>query len=462
MTALMLFADLTGLMLAIVLGHLITANRFNFLFFDPGEVEHILTLGIIVFMFIWGKLYPGVGTNPADEIKFVTQYSSSALIIGMILNIILRPAWLSTTVTMLFISAFSIANILMMRWSVRILATQLGIWGVPVMVLARPAQVEEFTQYFLQRRRLGFVPVLAATDSDSRMANASLVPLVDLNSLLAGPSPRTRLENVDTILIDASFFGQNFTDRPFMQMLGKFQHIIFITQMDWLEGASLAVRDFEGLIGIEAHRNMLSTLDASAKRIVDIIGSLLGMLLLSPFLLIIAALIKLDSPGPVFYIQPRIGMNGKRIRVYKFRTMLMNADQALAEYLNMNAAAQQEWDKTQKLRNDPRVTGVGKFLRKFSIDELPQLFNVLRGDMSLVGPRPIMLDQAVLYGGAIDIYHGTRPGLTGLWQVSGRNRTTFQERANFDVYYVRHWSVWLDTYILLRTVWVVLSRDGAY
>jgi len=462
MTALMLFADLAGLTLAIVFGHLIAADPFNFLFFDPNEVEHVLILGIVVLTFISGRMYPGAGTNPAEEIKLVTQYSSSALIVGMMLNIVLRSAWLSATVTLLSISAFSIINILLLRWLVRIIAAQLGIWGVPVVILARPAQVEALTQYFLQRRRLGFMPVLSATDSENRTTIASVVPVVNLNSLLAGSSSQARLKAVDTILIDASFFGQNFADNPYMKLLDKFQHIIFISDMGWLEGASLAIRDFEGLIGVEARRNTLSALWSSLKRIVDFMGALLGMLLLAPFLLIIAVLIKLDSSGPVFYVQPRVGMDGKRIRIYKFRTMLMNAEQALAEHLNLNAAARLEWDQTQKLRGDPRITRVGKFLRKFSIDELPQLFNVLLGDMSLVGPRPLMVDQIIRYGGGIDIYRGIRPGMTGLWQVSGRNHTTFQERANFDVYYVRHWSIWLDIYIILRTVWVVLSRDGAY
>jgi lipopolysaccharide/colanic/teichoic acid biosynthesis glycosyltransferase len=142
--------------------------------------------------------------------------------------------------------------------------------------------------------------------------------------------------------------------------------------------------------------------------------------------------------------------------------MVINAEQALVDYLKQNAEAQREWDKTQKLRNDPRVTRVGMLLRRFSIDEIPQLFNVLLGDMSLVGPRPIMLNQIRMYAEGINIYQGVRPGMTGLWQVSGRNRTTFRERARFDVYYVRHWSIWLDIYILLRTVWIVLSHDGAY
>jgi Undecaprenyl-phosphate galactose phosphotransferase WbaP len=461
MTVLMLLADLTGLTLAIVIGHLLAADSFHFRFFAPSEVEHILMLGIILLVFRSGQLYPGAGISPAEEIRLVTQYSSSALIIGMILTLILRPAWLSSALTMLSISAFSIANILLIRWSVRIVAAQLGIWGEPVVVLARQGNADEFAQYFLQRRRLGFLPVLVITDADGKATINGPVPVIGVNNLLSGSLTRLPAD-VNTILIEDSFFGRNFTDSSHLQLLDLFQHIIFISDMDWLEGASLSIRDFEGLIGIEARREMINTPSSSIKRIVDMVGSFLGIVLLSPLLLMIAMLIRLDSPGPAFYAQPRLGMDGKRIKLYKFRTMVMNAEQALVDYLKGNEQAQREWNETQKLRNDPRVTRVGKILRRFSIDEIPQLFNVLLGDMSLVGPRPIMLNQIRIYGEAIDIYQGVRPGLTGLWQVSGRNRTTFRERARFDVYYIRHWSIWLDIYVLLRTVWIVLSHDGAY
>lgn len=198
------------------------------------------------------------------------------------------------------------------------------------------------------------------------------------------------------------------------------------------------------------------------KRMMDILVSIMLGILFLPVLLMTAILIKVDSPGPVFYKQARIGRGGRRIIIYKFRSMYLNREKALDEYLAKNSTAQQEWIETQKLRNDPRITRVGRWVREFSVDELPQLLNVLKGDMSMVGPRPILFDQKVLYGDKFDVYTSVRPGLTGFWQVSGRNRTTFYERSAFDVYYVFNWSFWLDISILLRTVWVVLSRDGAY
>ena len=148
--------------------------------------------------------------------------------------------------------------------------------------------------------------------------------------------------------------------------------------------------------------------------------------------------------------------------MWKFRTMVMNAEQVLENYLNKYPELRAEWEAGQKLKDDPRLTRVGKFLRKSSLDELPQLWNVLNGDMSLIGPRPIVEEERKRYEGRYQHYEQVRPGITGMWQVSGRNDTTYEERIQLDEYYVRSWSLWLDVYILIRTVWVVISCKGAY
>ena len=242
-----------------------------------------------------------------------------------------------------------------------------------------------------------------------------------------------------------------------------FRHVIFVSDMGWMEGASLSVHDFEGLTGIEARGNLLSPTGSAVKRTMDIIGSLLGMLLFAPFMVLLIVLIKLDSPGPIFYSQPRVGRNGKNICIHKFRTMVVRADQILDDYLKTNPDARREWNETRKLHYDPRITRVGKFLRAFSIDEIPQLLNVLLGDMSLVGPRPLPdYHHQILSPFMRDLRITIKPGITGMWQVSGRSNTGNSGLESLDVYYLRNWSVWLDIYILARTVWVVLARDGAY
>jgi lipopolysaccharide/colanic/teichoic acid biosynthesis glycosyltransferase len=173
-------------------------------------------------------------------------------------------------------------------------------------------------------------------------------------------------------------------------------------------------------------------------------------------------LIKLDSAGPVFYRQARIGRQGRKFYVYKFRTMVQNADQILQEYLESSPELKAEWLATHKLKEDPRVTHIGATLRKLSLDELPQLWNIIIGDMSLIGPRPIVDAEVEKYGKCFDLYIQVRPGLTGLWQVSGRNNTTYERRVELDQYYILNRSLKLDLQILWKTVFVVFKQDGAY
>jgi len=198
------------------------------------------------------------------------------------------------------------------------------------------------------------------------------------------------------------------------------------------------------------------------KRTLDLFVAISCALILAPLIAGIAVLIKLTSKGPVFYAQKRIGKNGIPFRVWKFRTMSENADELLKTYLADNPHLKVEWEESSKLKKDPRITTVGRFLRTTSLDELPQLANVLIGNMSLVGPRPLPVDDIDKYGEGMSHYENVSPGITGLWQVSGRNNTSYPERISLDGYYVENWSIWLDLYILAATVRVVLLREGAY
>ncbi|HEX7975695.1 MAG TPA: sugar transferase [Anaerolineales bacterium] len=200
----------------------------------------------------------------------------------------------------------------------------------------------------------------------------------------------------------------------------------------------------------------------AAKRGLDILAALAGLVLLGPLLVGLAVLIQFDSPGPPLYGQWRLGRGGKPFRLWKFRTMRHPTGNSLAGYLRAHPAARQEWDQYQKLHRDPRLTRLGRFLRRYSLDELPQLVNILTGEMSLVGPRPFMLKQREIYGSPYRDYIRLRPGLTGLWQVSGRNLISFHERAALDQTYIDCWSIQLECAILWRTLGAVLRGDGAY
>jgi exopolysaccharide production protein ExoY len=198
------------------------------------------------------------------------------------------------------------------------------------------------------------------------------------------------------------------------------------------------------------------------KRGFDIVGALAGIALLSPLLTLLALLVRFSDGGSVVYGHLRIGRNGKVFRCLKFRTMVENGDEVLAAHFARNPQDRKEWEATRKLQNDPRVTRVGTVLRKLSLDELPQILNILRGEMSFVGPRPVVRDELKLYGNAADCYLRSRPGLTGLWQVSGRNDVSYGSRVAFDRHYVENWSFAFDLKILAKTVPVVLSARGSY
>ncbi len=200
---------------------------------------------------------------------------------------------------------------------------------------------------------------------------------------------------------------------------------------------------------------------AFVKRLIDLFGSALLIVLSSPILLVVAAAIKLDASGPVFFVQKRVGRGGRIFGCYKFRTMVPDAESILAKVLEDNADLSEEWGKNQKLKNDPRITRLGSFLRSTSLDELPQLLNVAMGQMSLVGPRPALPEQLFAYGRGARWYFAVRPGLTGLWQVKARGNSHFGLRVALDCYYVRQLSIMTDFGILIQTISVVLSRRGA-
>jgi lipopolysaccharide/colanic/teichoic acid biosynthesis glycosyltransferase len=212
------------------------------------------------------------------------------------------------------------------------------------------------------------------------------------------------------------------------------------------------------LVGHAAVRR--TPLGAVAKRTTDVILVILGLLVLWPLFLLIATLVATDG-GPVLYRHRRIGMDGASFDCLKFRTMILGAGECLDEYLAYHPAEREEWESARKLTFDPRTTAVGRLLRRTSLDELPQLFNVLAGDMSLVGPRPVTSPELTYYGDSAGLYRAVRPGITGLWQISGRNDLSYEQRVDLDARYVKKQGFWRDIGILLKTPQVVLSRTGA-
>lgn len=215
------------------------------------------------------------------------------------------------------------------------------------------------------------------------------------------------------------------------------------------------------VILLRINHNLAKRSSRVIKRTMDIVCSLFGLIILSPALLVLSLIIRKDG-GEAIYKHTRVGHNGVEFECLKFRSMVVNSDKVLNDLLDSDLNSRLEWEKDFKLKNDPRITKIGRFLRRTSLDELPQLWNVLKGEMSLVGPRPIVREELERYQNEVDYYLMAKPGMTGLWQVSGRNNIDYETRVYFDTWYVKNWSLWNDIVILFKTVSAVLKRNGAY
>lgn len=241
---------------------------------------------------------------------------------------------------------------------------------------------------------------------------------------------------------------------------GKFTHLLIIPDLFGFASMGVPAKSLGGILGVEVRQQLLLPGPRLAKRVIDVALTAIGTLFILPFLLIIAALIKLDSKGPLFYTQKRLGRDGSYFDAYKFRTMHGDGEARLKAILDADPALKEEYEIYHKLKKDPRVTRVGRVLRKFSLDEFPQLLNVIKGDMSLVGPRPYIERELAAMSGQEKIILRAPPGMTGMWQVSDRNGMPFAQRVQIDVYYVRNWSPWLDIHILAKTFGVVVKGTG--
>jgi len=241
---------------------------------------------------------------------------------------------------------------------------------------------------------------------------------------------------------------------------GKFSHLLVIPDLFGFATLGVPAKNLGGILGVEVRQQLLLPGPRLAKRMMDVASTGLGVLFVLPFLALIALLIKLDSKGPIFYTQNRLGKDGEFFKAYKFRTMHGDGEERLKAILDADPQLRAEYEIYHKLRKDPRVTRIGRVLRKFSLDEFPQLLNVIKGDMSLVGPRPYIERELTEMGGQEKIILRAPPGMTGMWQVSDRNSTSFAQRVQIDVYYVRNWSPWLDIHILAKTFGVVVKGSG--
>jgi Undecaprenyl-phosphate galactose phosphotransferase WbaP len=404
-------------------------------------------------------LYPGYGLTPAEELRRQTYAIAATLAIVAVIAFAFQ---IGDSLSRLLVGLNFLGLLLLaplVRTFAKWLAMKLGLWGKRVVVLGNDGTGKDLILTLQNDWGLGLRPVAVF---DFRLTSqGGLLEGKSYGGTVAEALDLARRSRVDTVIFAMPRIRREYLAEFVGRANLSFRHIIVIPNLAGITNSAVVARDLAGTFGVEIKQNLLDPWARRAKRTLDLFGVVVGGLLISPLLLVLATLIKLQSSGPVLYKQQRLGSEGNHFCLYKFRTMHHEADEMLTKLLQDEPNLRSEWERNKKLRNDPRITWIGRILRKSSLDELPQLWNVLRGEMSLVGPRPALVEEVSKYGEVYALYQRMRPGITGLWQVSGRNDTSYEERLAMVAYYVRNWSIWLDLIILARTLKVVVFRWGA-
>lgn len=353
--------------------------------------------------------------------------------------------------------AMSYAFVCVSRLATRDILRKIGIWQNTVIIIGAGKTAERFVQAFSKNYQIvGFI------EDDTKKPLLQHYPCLGGFADIRGILHQHPVQDVVLATPGLSKKEQTtlfYLVQPYVRNVSVIPNIFGVPIGNVEIESSLDDR----LLVLKTRNNLNSLSNQLLKRVFDLVlGSVIAVMI-SPILLVLAIFIKLDSNGPAFYNAARIGKGGKTFKCYKFRSMYLNSDRILLDFLGKHPEAEEEWREFQKLRgDDPRVTHVGKFIRKYSLDELPQIFNVLKGEMSLVGPRPYLPREKEKIGRYLPVICMTTPGITGLWQVSGRSNISFHGRLHLDAWYVRNWSLWQDIVILFRTFGVVFGKKGAY
>lgn len=424
------------------------------------ELYQPLMLPVSIFfvtIYLMMGLYPGIGVGPVEELRRLSIGTTLGMLALMGLSFYLRNINLWSRAVLGLTWVFLLFSAPLARKVFRRVALWLGMWGVPVVVIGETEGVANVYRNLRRNRLTGLWPVLCIRTS----------PLTRLFPPPSSPGAgfleiRALFQNIDIVILVPEKAPLGAVKNVLLDKTHHFKRIIVMFDDARMGSVWFTPLHLVEHLGLEVTHQLINPAQQFIKRLLDLFLIFISLPFLLPLWGLIALAIKLDSPGPVFYTQKRVGHGGKDILIWKFRTMVANADEVLEQYLASDPALRAEWDRNFKLKHDPRITRMGRFLRRTSLDELPQLWNVLRREMSLIGPRPIVAEEIPLYGDDFDIYKQVVPGMTGLWQISGRNDTTYQERVNLDVYYVQNWSIWLDVHILIHTFISALQGRGAY
>jgi len=453
----MLF-DCIGVMLCVGAGFFTVNAVDKSLIVFRDFVHYWVYLPAFIAAFFAARLYPGIMLQPAEEVRRFSLTSFFCLS-GIALSIAVETDDREAlSIALLLAVPFATVLLPLMREAVRTAVSSFTWWGVPVVIYASDKNKHTITDRLLKKPSYSYKPALIISTDACEYSEYKGIPVFPYSPEIEQCIHKCKITTAIVMEQPEHLSAKT----PLNSLISEYRYIITIPYSYSLKFTTLSVRDFGGILGFSAANRLTRPVNLFLKRCID-----LGLLFVSspltvPLILIISVLVKCTSKGPVFYGHTRIGKNGKMIKTWKFRSMVVDADKRLKELLQTNPALKKEWEENQKLEHDPRITAIGTFLRKTSLDELPQFFNILLGQMSLVGPRPVVEAERKKYGDKFTYIFSVTPGLSGMWQISGRSSTGYDERITLDTFYIQNWSIWLDIWIILRTVLVVITGKGAY
>ncbi|HPJ92513.1 MAG TPA: undecaprenyl-phosphate galactose phosphotransferase WbaP, partial [Deltaproteobacteria bacterium] len=414
----------------------------------------ILSFWLIIFAY--EGLYPSIGSGFWEETKGILKGNTLTFLILILLTFITKTSIEFSRPVIVLAFLLSIVLVPLMRYIIRSVLRRIGLWMKEVLIVGSTDAVNQVLCNLKKHPDWGMKPV-GAVLQDGEQTFLSGIPV--LGTIEQMEEVRT---NAREVIVAMPHVSRE-------ELLGVIESasrispvVKILPDLYGIASAGVKTYDLDGMLLLEMEDRLALKRNAITKRVFDVLFSIMGMVILSPLLVGIMLLIRLDSNGPVFFGHKRLGRGGRYFSCYKFRTMLINSQDILNNLLENDQEAREKWERDFKLKDDPRITKIGSFLRKTSLDELPQLWNVLKGDMSLVGPRPIIADEVQKYGEKSKYLFRVIPGITGLWQVSGRNDVDYDERILLDEYYAKNWSLWLDIELLFRTIGAVLKKKGAY
>jgi Undecaprenyl-phosphate galactose phosphotransferase WbaP len=457
----LVLSDACALVFSVILGVLLKV-----LLEGPIGLDGYLRLWpfLLVFIAFYSAvgLYSGAALSPPEELRRSTF--SSAFLFPTIAALTASWRGPSRSITpALFVALLaSIVFLPLFRALLRQRVANKSWWGYPTVIFGAGEASRLMIETLLREPAFGLKPV-AVYDQTLNWEESELSGKVAvLHDLSSAAEVASNWKSPYAVIAMPNSDPEALVDTIEEHISPYFSRILLIPPLFRWSSLWIRPKCFGDILGLEVMQQSAMVDRQLPKRLLDIVVASATMIILAPIMIAIAIAIRLESRGPALFGHARIGQNGKTFRAWKFRTMVVDGQEQLAKYLAANPDARAEWERDHKLKNDPRVTSIGRILRKTSLDELPQLWNVLTNEMSLVGPRPIVADEIPKYGNSYGLYTRVKGGVTGLWQVSGRNDVSYEERVKLDSFYVRNWSVWLDLCILYRTIGTVLFRNGAY